>query len=333
MSPPLISILFNTSKMKIKKVLVTGANGYIGNAVTKAFSRAGWKTYGLVRKESAVADLAKNEIHPILGTPEDLSFLEQIGETVFDVIVLNTEDTSNPVPHYEKVKTMVNEITQRSHNAGIRPLVMFTSGCKDYGVMDKNDGEPGLAPHTESSPMNPPVQLAPRMDFGVSFLENKDANFDSTVLRPTIVYGLTSSHYGNLFDLASKSDSVLQLIADPKAIMHSLHVDDCGEAYVSLAEHPKREEIAQQAFNLSNEKYETAQEVGKALADLYQLGLEFVAPPVDMLMNSVHALANFSQWVGSDKIRAITGWKEKRSTFIAGIEEYRLAYEANKLDS
>lgn len=34
-----------------RAVLVTGANGYIGNAVAKAFARAGWRTYGLVRRK------------------------------------------------------------------------------------------------------------------------------------------------------------------------------------------------------------------------------------------------------------------------------------------
>jgi nucleoside-diphosphate-sugar epimerase len=317
--------------MNTKTVLVTGANGYIGNAVAKAFSRAGWKTFGLVRREDAAADLARNEIHPIIGSPEDLSFLEQTRGVVFDVIVSNTEDTRNPGAHFEKVQVMLHEITRHSQQADVRPLVMFTSGCKDYGLMNKKHGDPGLAPHTEQSPMNPPVQLAPRKDFGISLLEDVDGYFDSIVLRPTIVYGLSSSHYGSLFDLASKSGSVLKLIADPSAIMHSLHVDDCAEAYVTLAEFPKREEIVKQAFNISNRNYETAQQIGDALANSYNLDLEFIAPPENMPMDSVHALANFWQWVGSDKIRDVTGWRERRQTFVEGIEEYRMAYEATMI--
>ncbi len=44
--------------MKQRAVLVTGANGFIGNAVAKAFCRAGWKTFSLIRRNEAAADLA-----------------------------------------------------------------------------------------------------------------------------------------------------------------------------------------------------------------------------------------------------------------------------------
>ncbi|CAM4225132.1 NAD-dependent epimerase/dehydratase family protein [Bordetella muralis] len=311
-----------------KTVLVTGANGYIGNAVTKAFSRAGWRTYGLIRKQEDALDLAENEIYPVIGSPTDLSFLDQTNDVVFDVIVSNTEDRSNPVTHFEKVRAMIGEVTRRSQSAGVRPLVMFTSGCKDYGKMSLKNGDPGLKPHTEDSPMNAPAPLVPRMNCGLWLLESSHAGFDATVLRPTIVYGHTSSHCGALFDLAANSSGVLKLIADPNAIMHSLHVDDCGDAYVALAEHPLRSEVAQQAFNLSNARYETAKEIGEALAESYGLPLEFVIPTDGVPMQTAHGLANFWQWVGSDKVRAVTGWSEHRSTFVDGIDEYRMAYEA-----
>lgn len=77
--------------MQQKNVLVTGANGYIGNAVAKAFCRAGWKVYGLVRRQELAGDLARHEIFPLIGSPDDLSFLEQAGDTVFDVLVACTE--------------------------------------------------------------------------------------------------------------------------------------------------------------------------------------------------------------------------------------------------
>lgn len=320
----------NAKSGKQKAVLVTGANGYIGNAIAKAFNRAGWKTYGLIRRADDAKDLALNEIHPVIGTPGDLAFLEQTDGTAFDIIISNTEDRRDMSGHLEQVKAMIAEVVTRSKAAGLRPLVMFTSGCKDYGMMDKKHGDAGLAPHTESSPMNTPPSLLPREVLGSYLLEKNDDSYDAIVLRPTIVYGHSSSHYGPLFDLAAKSEGVLKLIADPDAIMHSLHVDDCAEAYVMLAEYPDRAKVSQQAYNISNSKYETAQDIGEALAKSYGLKLEFEAPVGEVDFSSVHGLANFWQWVGSDKIRADIGWKEKKSTFITGIEEYRLAYEARK---
>ena len=314
-----------------KNVLVTGANGYIGNAVVKAFRRSGWKTFGLIRNNKDSFDLASHEIHPIIGSPNDLSFIEDLGDLSFDVIVSNTEDTKDAQNHFEKVKKMFEALTERPQQKGKRPLIIFTSGCKDYGMMNKKHGDAGLDPHTEKSKLNPPEPLIPRCDFGEFLLNESHPLYDATVIRPTIVYGNSSSHYGPLFDLAEDSESELVIKSHPEAIMHSLHVDDCGDAYVSLAEHHNREDIAQQAFNISNENYETAKEIGEALAMSYGLSLKFDIPDSEASLTAdVHSLANFWQWVGSDKLRELTGWKEKRATFVDSINEYRLAYEVRK---
>lgn len=313
--------------MKMRTVLVTGANGYIGNAVAKAFARAGWVTYGLVRRAEAAGDLARNEIHPIIGTPEDLAFMRQIEGIAFDVLVSNTEDPGDPSGHLSRVRLMLDEIVGRDAGKK-RPLVMFSSGCKDYGPMSQKHGDPQLAPHSESSPLNPPDFLASRCEFGSALLDKSRTSYDAIVLRPTIVYGLSSSYYGALFRLAATSESVLTLKADPDAIMHSCHVDDCAEAYVQLAAYPDRASVVNQAFNISNARYETAHGIGEALARSYGLKLSFVEP--DDHMCSVYDLANFWQWVGSDKIRNAIGWREKRLSFIDGVEEYRTAYEAHR---
>lgn len=182
---------------KPKTVLVTGANGYIGNAVARAFVRAGWVTYGLVRRESALPSLASEEIIPILGSPADTSFLSRLNDkkVVFDVIVSTTKQILNYVPHYKDIIALLRDMATTSNAAGIRPLVLFTSGCKDYGMMDKLADFPNLAPHTEESRLNYPPWARDRAEYAIKTLENMDL-FDTIVLRPTNVYGLSSSYYG-----------------------------------------------------------------------------------------------------------------------------------------
>ena len=315
--------------MKRKTVLVTGANGYIGGAIARAFVRAGWRTFGSIRKPEQAIALARQEIHPVIGSPDDVMFLTSLEDTVFDVVVSNTEDWSNIFGHYEHVLAMLRAIGERGARAGVRPLLMFTSGCKDYGHMSVKHGDAGLAPHTEESPLSPPSALIARTNTGVALLGSGALLYDATVLRPTIVYGYSSSLYGALFQQAAQSRGILQLTADPNATMHSVHVDDCAEAYVSLAEHGDRDAVAGQAFNISNRSYDTARSVGEALASSYGLGLEFIAPTEDVSPGSFPSLTNFWQWVSSEKLRALTGWAERRAGFVEGIEEYRLGYEAS----
>lgn len=320
-----------SGKSKGRSVLVTGANGYVGSAVARAFCDAGWRTFGLIRRGGGADDLARGEIRPIVGTPADPSFLTDIEEEPFDAVVSNTEDRSDPAGHLEKVRSLLEEVGGRAARDGIRPLVLFTSGCKDYGKMEEKHGDPGLRPHTELSPLAPPAPLEPRSSFGASLLAQANASYDATVLRPTIVYGHSSSMYGALFALAAKSAGVLRMVGDPDAVMHSVHVDDCARAYVALAEHDARDEVAGNAFNVANARYETAREIGEALARSYELRLEFAsAEGEDTSMLSVHGLANFWQWVGSDKLRGIAGWRERKPSFVDGMDQYRLAYEADE---
>ena len=59
------------------KVFVTGATGHIGFNVAQACGRAGHEVWGLARSDEKGRELARNEVHPVLGNlqqPE--SYLE-----------------------------------------------------------------------------------------------------------------------------------------------------------------------------------------------------------------------------------------------------------------
>jgi nucleoside-diphosphate-sugar epimerase len=165
-------------------------------------------------------------------------------------------------------------------------------------------------------------------------VDNTDL-FDAAVLWPTNVYGRSSSHYGRWFEVASevkKTDGQLQLTIDPKAIVHALHVDDCDEAYVSLAEHPDRSQISGEAFDISAHAYEMAAGVWKALEKEYGIEgqVEFVQPQdaAQLTPPSMALIFGYSQWVSSEKIRKLTGWTDKRMLFSENLAVYRKAYDS-----
>ena len=84
--------------MARKAVLVTGANGYIGNAVARAFVRAGWITYGLIRSTSSSVSLAAEEIIPVIASIDDLPSHKAIQDSLpatLDAIVSTTEAITN----------------------------------------------------------------------------------------------------------------------------------------------------------------------------------------------------------------------------------------------
>lgn len=312
-------------------VLVTGANGYIGNAVARAFVGAGYRTYGLVRQHKACSSLAALEILPLLGSAEDTSFLTSLEAegVVFSIIVstTTTEGVSDYDSHYNAIISLFRTLATSSNAAGIRPLVFITSGCKDYGP-GALANDPDLAPQTELTPLNPQTSLVNRATYALKTFENKDL-FDTVVLRPTHVYGYMSSLYAFFFIFAEqeKQNGEWVVEEDGNTIVHALHVDDCAEAYVALAE-AKREAVAGQCYNISSRRFETVDEVLNALVKEYGIpgGVKYVKR--EGAPGPRAKLLGFSQYVGSEKLRRDTGWTDKRKLFSEGIKQYRVAYEA-----
>lgn len=158
-------------------------------------------------------------------------------------------------------------------------------------------------------------------------------------VRPTNVHGRSSSYYGIFFEVASKaaeSGKPLVMTSQPDSICHSMHVDDCGDAYVAIASHPHRGEVKNQVFNISARRYETVAELEKALVSEY--GIAQALRYVDSSSQDADGhgwppfLIDFPQWTSSEKLRRVTGWSDHRPLFTKSIHVYRIAYEAAKAE-
>lgn len=321
-----------------KTVLIIGANGYIGHAVALAFVRAGYATYGLVRHASLLPSLAAEEIIPLLGSPSSPIFLAELGErcVVFDVLVSTTEQIIDYFPHFNDVVKLLRTLAQKSlEKKGKKPLVLFTSGCKDYGPSPYLSTSPNLSPHTENSPLNPPTWAIDRAHGSLQIFNHTDV-FDAAILRPTNVYGRKGSYYGLFFSIASsgKEKGVLEVSQDPNTVLHAMHVDDCAEAYVALAEHADQSAFTGECFNISSGEYETLDGILQTLVLEYRIegGVGYLGKGGggDVDAGERELLMGFGQWVGSEKLRGLTGWRDKRMGFSEGVHQYRIAYEAAK---
>lgn len=364
-------------------VLVVGANGYLGSAVCRAFLRSGgpppffFRVFGLVRRECTALDLAADEIVPIVGSISDPVVLSRkvlSHSATWDVIVICTEpsklDPTSEDQHWRDILSLVESLAESSASASqqrpVRPMVLWSSGCKDYGTTALH-GDLDLQPHTEESPLIPHPLVRGRMYGAMRALATSQngggpASFDVAVVRATPVFGYSGSYHGATFDymdayvasMSDKDDKVLKIPSHEGTIMHGIHVDDCGDAYVALAKtailggrspwttsHSNgcatdRSAIAGQQFNISSRRYEALREVGAALATEYGLtqGAMFSVPPRDLpgaLSSQDTALVfGYSQWVSSEKIRTVTGWSDSRPLFHENIGAFRRAYNAAK---
>ncbi|KEF60119.1 uncharacterized protein A1O9_04969 [Exophiala aquamarina CBS 119918] len=319
--------------MAPRTVLVTGANGFLGSAVARIFAISGWQTYGLIRDAKHAPGLLKDEIIPVVGSAADTSWVANL--PALNVIASTTEDVVNYVGHFNDSIDLFKVIAARYRDIqgrAARPLVIFTSGCKDYGTT-LYDGHPDLQPHTEESPLNGPPQLAPRTKHSLTIFSHSE-DFDAVLTRPTTFYGRTGTYYGPIFTLAqqAKDDGLTELVlpSDPRSIMHGTHGDDVASAYVAIATSP-RDRVVGQVFNISSHRYETAREVAAAIEKSYGLKVKWSGEFASMGgkgIDFVHVLFGFSQWVGSEKIRRVTGWTDRKPLFAEMFDVYRLSYEA-----
>ncbi|KAF1351989.1 hypothetical protein BDV97DRAFT_136262 [Delphinella strobiligena] len=166
--------------------------------------------------------------------------------------------------------------------------------------------------------MNPPSFLRVRTENAVGVLNHTDL-FDGTLTFPSTRYELTNSHYKTLFEAAEAAAAeggVLQFPADENSIMHGTHVSEIADACLADAEAP-REVVTGQGYNISGRRYETLREIGDALAAEYDgvqevrytPGAKFVESADFLGKGFLMSVTEFSQWVGSEKLRTETGWK------------------------
>lgn len=317
-------------------VFVTGANGFIGSAVARTFSQRGWTTYGLIRSERSALDLMRDEVIPIVGTADEAStFIPDL--PAIDVIITCDEDIANYVSHHQRRLAMIKLLCKhsRAQKADAKPLVIFSSGCKDYGTTAMH-GAAGLAPHTEMSPLLPPALLRPRTEAAVEMLTQHVEDFDCVVTRPTTLFGRSGSYYSHFFTLGERAKDefggVLELPASPDAILHGTHIDDVAAAYFALANAPRRL-VAGQSYNISGHRYETLSEIVPAIEKSHGITIKYRerrAHDEKIFGLYILALFAFPQWVGSDKLRSELGWSDAKPLFHEEYELYRKAYDAAK---
>lgn len=124
----------------------------------------------------------------------------------------------------------------------------------------------------------------------------------------------------------------LVLATVPNSILHAVHVDDVGQAYLAIATHKNRSEVEGQFFNISSHRYEIVDEIAQALVKEYEIEKGVKYERNENLKEEddpwTFNMVELSQWISSEKLRKVTGWSDHKPLFSEALHTYRLAYEA-----
>ena len=277
------------------RVFLTGATGYVGNAVAHALRARGHEVSALVRPESESRFLRDAGVVLVAG---DLSTLPSLKFDGYDAVIHAATSKSDTVA---LDKTAVDILTRSK-----RPFV-YTSGVWVLG----NTTSAG-----EMTKTNPLSLVAWRVEH-----EQQVLNSGGAVLRPGCVYGGKQSLFAEWFERVEQKRPV-PIAGDGKNRWALVHLDDMAECYVRAVE-----QRATGILHAIDDTHASLNECAQALSK------EIDHVPVDRTKLGAFADALLvDQVISSDGTRRKLGWKPKR-TFTRSIDEqWREWRSARKLD-
>ncbi len=221
----------------MKRVLVTGANGFIGRRLCTELLRCGWTVRGTVRRPEAQRDLVPG-IKPVLvdvtrddGWLEALSSVDAVVHLVGRTHVLH-DRASDPLDAYRSVNV---EGTQRVLKACVEagvPRFIYLSSIKAVG-------EGAQGPYSEKSPCNPEDAYGiTKREAEIAVLEMASkTDLHVSIVRPPLVYG--PGVKGNFLRLLRFADRGIPL---PLGCTHNarsmVFVGNLTSAIVALLDQP-----------------------------------------------------------------------------------------------
>lgn len=211
--------------MNKKKVLVTGASGFVGSTLATELARQGHEVRVLVRKTSKLRNLEAIDIKPVVGDLRDPASLREAVrgvDTVFHVAgVISSPNRETFFLHNaEGTENMARAAAEEAKSGALGRFVYVSSlaaaGPPQRGkVRNENETPTPISNYGAS-------KLA-----GEAALKEIGSALSSVVVRPPSVYGPRDRGIFTFFDIINKGVIPLLGLERPDPRRYSfVHVDD-----------------------------------------------------------------------------------------------------------
>lgn len=206
------------------KLLITGANGYIGQAVATRLQRDGHEVTGLVRSRAAAAGLEARGIEAALGSLDDAAVLRDVVATVDTVVDTATAD------HAESTRLFLSLLE------GPGTTFVRTSGTGVY--TDLAQGELNPTVYTEDTPHTPAEVVATR--YGTDLAVQRAAgeqDIRTIVIRPSMIFGDGASEQLPLLIRQALTSGTSLYVGAGLNTWGNVYLADLAEVYALALEH------------------------------------------------------------------------------------------------
>ena len=258
-------------------VLVTGASGFLGNALTRALVLKGQKIRVLARQTSDLTHLSDLPIEVVFGSLEDTTSLKTACtniEVIYHCAALSY-DWGSWNAFYQANVLGVKNLLEATKEAGGIKRFLHISSTDVYGYPSKACDE--SYPLTD---IGLPYNRSKGMGEKFVWDYYKDSGLPVTVIRPATIYGPRSKDLViEIVRLLLKKQMVL--INHGKSRAGLLYIDNAVEGIIQAA---VSSNTIGKAYNLRDEGDETWEQYVNALADGLHTPHPWMHPPAGLAL-------------------------------------------------
>lgn len=289
------------------RVFITGAAGYVGGAVARAFAGAGHEVTGLVRSPERAARVQAWGVRPLVGD------LREPGAWAAEAAAHDTlvHVAMQPGPDKlavdrEAVDTLLDAARRGGAASLVYTSVMFVLGATGDGGADEDASTASAAPSAAGRPEHERLVL----DAG-------DERLATAVIRPGMVYGGRGGAVGQAFATAAR-DGAATIVGDGRNRWPLVHLDDVGALYLRVAE-----ARARGIFHAVDGMPLTVEEVSRAASRAAGGGGAVTYLPVESARAFLGPFADslaLDQVIHAPRSLAL-GWRPSRPSFVTWADE------------
>lgn len=313
----------------MKKIVVTGYNGFIGSLLVPLLLEKGYEVIGIdtnyFDKDCELFPY-KTELKTI--NKDIRKVTEKDIEDVYAICHLAAL-SNDPIGDINPKLTLeINHLAsvrlaKLAKKVGVEKFI-FSSSCSLYGIADGNIAL------DENAEFNPITAYAKSKVYSErDIMPEGDNNFSVTFLRNTTAYGISPKLrldlvVNNLVGWAFTTKQI-RILSDGTPWRPLIHAEDIGRAFLSIIEAPK-EKVNKQSFNvgLTAENYQ--------IKDIAYLVKE-VMPECEVIITGEHGTDSRSYRVNFDKISKFLPNFQPKWNLKTGIRDIYESYIRYKMDN